>query len=295
MTAPADLPAAWVAAGRTECRGAADALFPWFSVTKTAIAAAALKLHEAGRLDIEARLPGKPFSMAQLLQHRAGLPDYGGLPEYREAVARREPPWPREELLRRAGAGALVYPPGQGWRYSNIGYMLAGRIVADVTGGTLAEALRTLVAGPLGLETMRLADADDFAQLHWSADGYDPGWVYHGCLVGTAADAARMMDGILGGGLLRPETLERMLRRHPLGDGIPGRPWTRHGYALGLMSGEVARLGRAVGHSGGGPIGSCAVYRFADLAAPVTVAVFSPGTDEGVPETEAVRLASIRA
>ena len=82
-----------------------------------------------------------------------------------------------------------------------------------------------------------------------------------------------------------------MLQRHHLGGGVPGRPWTSHGYALGLMSGEMDGVGRAIGHSGGGPSCVNAVYHFPDLAPPVTVAAFTDGSDEGVAEEVAARIA----
>jgi CubicO group peptidase (beta-lactamase class C family) len=157
----------------------------------------------------------------------------------------------------------------------------------------LARVVSDLICKPLCLSSVELAETGDaFSKLHWSAaENYDPRWVYHGCLTGTVPDAARLLHALFQGALLKPETLRQMLARRPLGGAIPGRPWIEHGYALGLMSGEVAGQGRAIGHSGVGPFFVNAVYHFPDMPAPVTVACFTDGTDEGVAEWRCAELA----
>ncbi len=61
---------------------------PWWSLTKTALAAAALALVAGGALALDRPLPGKPFTLRQLLQHTAGVPDYGGsAPTTRRSLA----------------------------------------------------------------------------------------------------------------------------------------------------------------------------------------------------------------
>lgn len=46
---------------------------PWWSLTKTVLAAGALALVATGRLALDAPLGSKPFPLRQLLQHTAGL------------------------------------------------------------------------------------------------------------------------------------------------------------------------------------------------------------------------------
>jgi hypothetical protein len=58
-------------------RGGAT-IVPWWSFTKTVIAAAVLTLVRDGRLSLDDPVDGQPFTLRQLLQHRAGLPDYSG-------------------------------------------------------------------------------------------------------------------------------------------------------------------------------------------------------------------------
>src|ERR671912_2301759 len=81
---------------------------PWWSFSKTVIAAAALALVRDGRLALDEPLDGRPYTLRQLLQHRAGLGEYGRLPAYREAVGQNDDAWPAEEMLARAAADRLL-------------------------------------------------------------------------------------------------------------------------------------------------------------------------------------------
>jgi hypothetical protein len=100
-----------------------------------------------------------------------------------------------------------------------------------------------------------------------------------------------VLHSLIGGRILEPATLRIMLACHELGGPIAGRPWTVCGYGLGLMSGQMGEAGRAIGHSGAGPGCVNAVYHYPDLAAPVTVATFTNGEDEGVAEFQAMSIA----
>jgi len=284
----------WISAdGQGGTIGEPALIFPYWSFSKTAIAICALKLHERGEVDLDRPLDGKKFTLRQLLQHTAGLPDYGGLQSYHDAVLADEEPWPVDRLMSAARADTLLFEPGQGWAYSNIGYMLARRHIEERSGKDFGSLFAELVAEPLRLTSIELATTrEQFSHVHWStAQHYHPGWVYHGCLMGTPRDAALLLHALLSGELLQDETLHQMLDAHPLGGRIEGRPWTDCGYGLGLMMGRMEDVGRVIGHSGGGPFSVNAVYHFPDLDQPVTVATFAEGSNEGVAEYEAVRLA----
>lgn len=294
MNGKEGLHSAWIGSdGSVGSAGSETSLFPWWSFTKTVLAVAALRLVELGRLDLDAPRPGKPYTLRQLLQHRAGLPDYASLATYQEAVAREEPAWPRDRMLAEAGAAGLEFQPGMGWAYSNIGYMFVGDAIEQASGLPLATALSQLVLDVLPLPSVRLAAAPgDFEDVIWSGlRRYDPRWVYHGCLVGTPLDAARLLHGLFSGQFLRCDTLDQMTKRHPLGGALPGRPWTDCGYGLGVMSGQVGGAGSAIGHSGSGPFSANAVYHFPDGPRPVTVATFTHGCNEGPAEFEAASIA----
>jgi CubicO group peptidase (beta-lactamase class C family) len=87
---------------------------PWWSVTKTCMAAAALILSERGKLSLDAALPGRAFTLRQLLRHDAGLRDYTAVPDYLAAATAGGAPWSEAELLSRVEVDKLAYRPGDG-------------------------------------------------------------------------------------------------------------------------------------------------------------------------------------
>ncbi|APG49140.1 serine hydrolase domain-containing protein [Phaeobacter porticola] len=274
-------------------RSSGAEVFPYWSFTKTVIAICALKIVELGKLDLDEHLADHDFSLRQLLNHTAGLPDYYSLPGYRKAVANDEEPWSADHLFNATMAQGSLFVPGEGWAYSNLGYMLARDLIEDVAGSSFSSLVSEMICDPLGLDSIELATTrKHLSRVHWDgAKRYHPGWVYHGCLTGTAADAARLLHALFTGRLLNADILEQMLIGHPLGGAVEGRPWTKCGYATGLMSGRCGSVGRTVGHSGGGPYSVNAVYHFPDLKGPVTVASFTDGRNEGVAEFAAVECA----
>jgi len=286
---------AWVVDGAAGTgTGAIFDLFPWWSFTKTIIAFAALRLVEVGTLELDAPRPHKRYTLRQLLLHRAGVPNYGGLEAYHEAVSRGEDAWPRERLFEAVNAERLDFEPGTRWNYSNVGYLFVRDAIEEAAGLPLGEVLHQLVLAPLGKSSVRLATKRaDFEKIFWpQLRGYDPQWVYHGCLIGTPVDAARLLHALFRGELLQRSSIEAMLERSTtLDDAIPGRPWTKLSYALGLMSGSMAEVGRAWGHSGGGPHSANAIYHFPDLGTPITVATFTNGEAEGPAEFEVLSIA----
>ncbi len=268
-----------------------DVTVPWWSFTKTVLAAAALSLVRDGLIGLDEGVPEGPFTLRQLLRHEAGLADYSELADYHTAVARHETPWSAAEMLQRLDANRLRYAPGDGWRYSNVGYLFIARLIARVTGLRLEEALTQRVFTPLGLSRIRLATTRaDLAYVNMgAASTYDPGWVYHGLLVGPLVEAALCLDRLLDGHLLPQSLLREMQTARTLGGPIAGRPWVAPGYGLGLMQGMVESGLTLSGHTGVGPGSIIAVYRCIDGNRTASCAVFDESGNEGAVEAEVVR------
>jgi D-alanyl-D-alanine carboxypeptidase len=272
-----------------------DVLLPWWSITKTAIAACALVLVAGGRLELDRVLPGRRFTLRQLLQHTSGLGCYTETKEYTAAIDRRDDPWAAEEMLAPADR-ALLFEPGQGWSYSNTGYFLVRRLIEQATGASIETALQTLVLAPLGVESPFIARtrADLRRCVFGHEQDFHPGWVSHGLLIGTPADAALFMHRLLTGRLLPAPLRDAMRQRVPVNAPLADRPWRTAGYGLGLMMDIASPLGLCIGHSGQGPDSVAAAYHFPDVDPPVTVAAFAPTDQQGVAERavleEAARL-----
>lgn len=256
----------------------AYARFPVYSITKTMIATIVLQLAEEGAFTLETPLrdlagPGGAWldpaiTVRQTLSHTAGLPDYGGTPDYREAlIAHPEEPWRDETFIACGRALGMCFHPGAGWAYSNLGYLMLRRLIETTTDASLAESIAARIAEPLGLGRTGVAnDLDAMRSLTpgfstaLSSDGreaditsrYHPGWVAHGLVTSTAADIARFLFALLSGALLAPASLDAMLTpvrvpiaRHPL--------FREPSYGLGVMLDPAAEAGMLVGHGGGGP------------------------------------------
>ncbi|MEZ0170839.1 serine hydrolase domain-containing protein [Microvirga sp. TS319] len=271
----------------------ADRIVPWWSFTKTILAAAALVLVRDGLTSLDAPISGRPYTLRHLLQHRSGLAEYGRLAAYHEAVARGDEPWPVRDLLARADADRLRYDPGEGWDYSNIGYLFVRQSIEALTGESAGQALQRLVLHPLGIEGARLATRPgDLAGVSMGrASGYHPAWVYHGLMVGTVPDAAMLLHRLMSGMLLPPALVRAMLEPYELPGPVEGRPWRRPGYGLGVMTGETTRGLKVAGHTGGGPGSTIAVYRSLDRRdVPRVAASFATTDDQAKTEEKAFGL-----
>jgi hypothetical protein len=145
---------------------------------------------------------------------------------------------------------------------------------------------------PLSIVNAGLARTpDDLTGTRWgNTKRYHPGWVYHGLMIGSPVAAALLLDRLLRGDLLSPSSLRAMRESFRLGGPIPGRPWQAPGYGLGLMI-ETTTPPRFVGHTGGGPSSTAAVYHFAAPGAVVTASAFSPCDDPGLVEHRVVDIA----
>lgn len=293
MAARAPLVASCVA---DKVSGDGSVLVPWWSVTKSCLAACVLVLVAAGRLDLDRTMPGRRFTLRQLLQHTSGLACYTEHPDYDGANTADQDPWTHEALLAQSETTSPLFPPGQGWSYSNTGYFLVRRLIEQTTGLDIERALKTLVLAPLGVENAFIAcTRADLQRSEWGdEDGFHPGWVAHGLLMGHPVDAALFMHGLFAGALLPPPLLNAMRVRHAVVAELKDRPWRTAGYGLGLMMDIASPHGLCIGHSGQGPDSVAAAYHFPDLDPPLTVAAFAPSDDQGIAERavldEAARL-----
>jgi D-alanyl-D-alanine carboxypeptidase len=186
------------------------------------------------------------------------------------------------------------FKAGTRFAYSNVGYTIVRGLIENATGLHLGDALDELVFRPLGVEDVRVASVPaNLGMRPWgSPPGYQPGWVFHGLVVSTPAQAALFLNRLLGGKLLHAALLESM--REPTmisNSGFPDRPWNTAAYGLGLMIDLRSPLGPCYGHTGQGPGSTTATYLFEALKGSRTVSVFAEGKDQGSVEGEVLALA----
>jgi D-alanyl-D-alanine carboxypeptidase len=247
------------------------------SVTKTFTAAAVLRLAEEDRLQLDRSIrqylsapvvktlqsggySTDAITVRHLLTHTSGIYDYATDARYVEAVLQRPfHRWTREEQIARAMAwGVPQFEPGEGYHYSDTGYILLGEILERLSGRSLADTYRTLLdfAGlsldRTFLETLEPAPprAGDRSHAYFGeldTSGFDPSFDLYGGggLVSSVDELARFYRRLLTGSVYRHDsTLRTMLSVPDTNQTAPGGP-----YAMGIQQRQIA--GSACwGHTG---------------------------------------------
>ncbi len=291
-----------------------DSRFLVMSITKSLTAVAVLRLVEAGKLELDGPLsrwmPKIPhasgITVRQCLQHTSGLPDYGPLKSYHEAVRRGDRPWTLDEFLKETHADELLFEPGLGWSYSNIGYMLLRRMIEQAGNRSFAETIAVEVCRPLALEHTAVIESQ--ADLSHLIPGYsralaeigspevdvrtryDPAWIATGVVASTAVEIVRFYRGLFSGGLLSPASFQEMCR---IRRAVATHPrYTTPSYGLGLMADPDWPCGAMHGHNGAGPGYSASAFHVQpfpnDSSRNVTVAVLC--NMENTDQTESMML-----
>jgi D-alanyl-D-alanine carboxypeptidase len=266
---------AWTTDGPDQGVIASSARFPIYSITKTLTAVCVLRLQEERQLGVDdslrtwfSELDVPPaITLTHLLRHTSGLGDYGPIPEYHAAV-RSHPsqPWTREQFLDAVLPRGLLFATGDGWAYSNIGYMLLRLVLEQVTGGTFASVIHDRIATPLALANTFAAERID----DWSTcvpgfgsevDGdrrvvdvrplYHPGWCAPGVVVSTAEETTAIVDALMAGRLLTRDSLAKMLTMERISVDAPETIDPASG--MGIFTDTASTLGLNYGHGGGGP------------------------------------------
>src|SRR5262245_22922543 len=146
-----------------------DTIFRLASITKPIASVAAMRLVEAGKLDLAAPITRylpefRPklgdrepeITVRQLLTHTSGLsyahmqPKDGPYLKLSISDGMDQPGLALDEELRRLVAAGLFYEPGTQWGYS-LGIDVVGAAIERVTGKPLPAAIRELVTGPLDM------------------------------------------------------------------------------------------------------------------------------------------------
>ncbi|WP_246258327.1 serine hydrolase domain-containing protein [Amycolatopsis anabasis] len=136
------------------------AKIPVGSITKAFTATLAMVLVADGDLELDtpvgAIAPGlggraralfAPVTVRQLLSHTGGLPSD---PDESATSAR--------QAFDRLHGIPPIFPPGAGFSYSNIGYLLVGGLIEEITGMPWGEAMRSILLRPLKIDPAFLGD-----------------------------------------------------------------------------------------------------------------------------------------
>jgi D-alanyl-D-alanine carboxypeptidase len=140
------------------------------SIGKTIASAVAVKLAEQGVWSLDdklskylgrnawyARLPNaEHLTVRLLLQHRGGLENYYDNPRFFELLRKKTAEDPSyaptfETLIDFVCDRPPLFPPGQGFKYTDVGYLLVGLAIEQATGTPYYETARAFFLDPVGL------------------------------------------------------------------------------------------------------------------------------------------------
>ncbi|MEW1589328.1 serine hydrolase domain-containing protein [Micromonospora vinacea] len=264
-----------------------DSIFDLASVTKVYTAILLLQQVDRGQVDLGAPvrdyLPAftgagkEQITVEMLLTHTSGLPVGAKVTGLPDNTAR----W-NAVLTTPLVSGAV---PGNTFRYSSVGLMVAGKIVEKVTGQRLDQALRTNLTSPLGLrdtgfnasswmsttsKATRLVATDARSSrgllrgtVHDDVANHLGGIAGHAGIFASAADLAAIGQLLLDEGtyqgkrILAAATVRRMLSNHNAGKPAidPERPNRTSAHGLGVVLNQSWFMGklasaRTFGHTG---------------------------------------------
>ncbi|MEV7937308.1 serine hydrolase domain-containing protein [Kitasatospora sp. NPDC088264] len=286
---------AWVgSAGAAELGGAAkpptDGRVRIGSSTKTFTATLVLQLVAEGKVGLdtpaahylpEFGLDGR-ITVRMLLQHTSGVFNHTGevyadgtvapgipIPygtTGREWMDNRFKTYRPQELVRLALSRPARFEPGAGWSYSNTNYVLTRLLIEKVTGRPVAEEMRRLVLGPLGLSgtvvpgaSPEIPEPHAHAYYRYEDAGeqrtvditrQNPSWISSGGdMISTTRDLHTFISALLGGRLLPPPLLAEMCTPHPTG--IPNMDYGLGVFVVTTDDGAtvISHNGAAVGHA----------------------------------------------
>jgi D-alanyl-D-alanine carboxypeptidase len=244
------------------------------SVAKAFSGAAAMSAVADGKLTLDSTvgeiLPQQSatwarVTLAQLLQHTSGIPDFSKSAEFAEAVgAALETPQPPEQLPTYVANDPLSFPSGSKYAYSNTDNILVGLMVAAVDGTPYEQSLEARVYAPLGLTGTSLPVGVEMPTPF--THGYQPdppnadedvseviaaGWSWaSGGVISTPQDANLFVRGYASGKETDAATKKQQFTFRP-GKSEPTGPGTNSA-GLGIFRYRTS-CGTVYGHTGNTP------------------------------------------
>jgi CubicO group peptidase (beta-lactamase class C family) len=228
------------------------------SITKQFTAVAVMQLAEQNRLSLDdsigRHLPALPAAwrgvrIHQLLNHTAGIPStFRGVTTDWTVIRDDITPDSVFTLLR---GEPLDFAPGTAFRYSNVGYLLLGRLIETVSGQPYRQYLQEKIFRPFGLTATRYCDVEpvipDRAAGYELHDTVLVNAPYNsmtvpfsaGALCSTVGDLAAWNRALHTGRVVSPASWTRMT--------TPEAPAGRYGFGLYMMSPHGHR---AIAHGG---------------------------------------------
>jgi hypothetical protein len=138
-----------------------------------------------------------------------------------------------DQLVQSFDTLKIDFPAGTKYEYSNTNYILLGKIIEKVTNDTYQSQLEKKILRPLSLKNtyLRTDKSDTKVATSYYSDGkwhatqpeWNVGWAWSaGEIAATAEDVAVFFESLFEGNLVKPATLQQMMRME-------------EGYGIGLV------------------------------------------------------------
>jgi CubicO group peptidase (beta-lactamase class C family) len=216
----------------------AETVFRVASLSKPISATAAMKLVEAGKLNLDAPVqkycpvfPQKawPLTTRQVLSHQSGIRDYR---DEEETINTRHYVSIRDALGQFAG-DPLDFEPGTKMHYTSYGYVVLGCVIEGASGMSYADYMGQAIFRPANMPATRLDDV--FAMIPHRARGYkiSNGKLQNATFVDVsnkppgsgvnsdARDMGNFVAALYADTLVSSDTLRGMLTAEKTADGKP--------------------------------------------------------------------------
>jgi len=250
------------------------------STGKTYVSAIMMQLIDEGKLDVNTlvsdyfngeswfeNLPNaSTMKVHHLLNHTSGLPRYVFKPTYWETFNKdRLRKYPPKELLSFVAGDEPTHPVGEGWGYSDTGYLVIGLIIEKITGKAYYDVVTERIFDKLDFKATSTSTSRTFPGLVQGYTGdhvapydlpplvvedgqyiFDPSFEYcGGGVVTNAPELARWTKMLYEGEIFSESRLKELLTPVDFRTGKPAKA----GYGYGVFVYQTPK-GPAWGHSG---------------------------------------------
>jgi D-alanyl-D-alanine carboxypeptidase len=234
-----------------------DDIFQIGSVTKTFTAAAILKLSEKNKLSLQDTLGKfipdinpeyKYLTLDRVLSHTSGLPDYLGDPSVSKVYDKYAS---IDQVIQSISKQPLNSESGKKYSYSNLGYVLLGKVIEVASGLPYDQFMLNTFFKPLKMdntfvitkgtsagkvngytssrnEPKKYLNPEELTERPWNVDR---SWIYSaGAIASSLADMSRWHNALKSGDVISKDNFRLMATRAKLDNNDP----VNYGYGLDI-------------------------------------------------------------
>ncbi len=228
-----------------------ETVYELASVSKPITAMAVMQLVEQGKISLDSSIASyidsvpashRSIKLRHLLSHTSGIPELHI--NFTKLYAVSLLKYTVKEQLADLYSQKLLFPPGEGYQYSNGGYFLLSVIIANVSGMSFEKYMQKNIFDKAMMKNTKFISADSIvpnrAQTYTKRNGTTVRWSLEmlqalesngfGGLLSTTGDLALLYLAMIDGKIVQPKTLEQMMKPEV----YKNKKKAEHGSEIGL-------------------------------------------------------------